>query len=290
MTKTVRYISTIQLATSDPNYTEALRSSKMRTFEMEITPVQAREFLSKNLINRPLRPTWIRTLAGMIQRGEWLVTHQGIALTEDLWLLDGQHRLLAIEEAGIPVRMQVSLDCDPATFKVLDGGIRRSIGDQLGQHWLVIATARMLWQMPTYKGRIAPSTAQIEEVLEWAAPIIHEVIDTASLKAKYSNAMIMAPVVVHVMNGKRQVIPKLTALRNLDFNQMPSSLQALHRHSLDHKPGAGSERWDLAGRAWRAFDPANWRNSRTSIKDLDLPIAEMAKVLERFRAAAQLKG
>ncbi|MCB5908606.1 hypothetical protein [Streptomyces pinistramenti] len=69
-----------------------------------------------------------------ISNGDFQLTHQGIALDgtiEDGKLLDGQHRLLAIIRAEVPVEMFVFEDVPPETFTVLDTGKRRSGGDVL---------------------------------------------------------------------------------------------------------------------------------------------------------------
>jgi hypothetical protein len=104
----------------------------MNTLTMEITPAQAADFLRANIEhNRPVRNLWVRKLAAMIERGEWRMTHQGIALTPDNRLLDGQHRLLAVVLANKAVPMRVTFDCDPDAFAVLDNGVKRAISDQV---------------------------------------------------------------------------------------------------------------------------------------------------------------
>jgi hypothetical protein len=103
----------------------------MKTFELRITPDKAREFLKKNKGNRPIRASWVENLAGMIQRGEWETTHQGIAFDEDGNLLDGQHRLNAIIAAGKAVDMLVTTGLDKDVFKHIDGGRVRTPADRL---------------------------------------------------------------------------------------------------------------------------------------------------------------
>ncbi|HEV8193129.1 MAG TPA: hypothetical protein VGP82_16835, partial [Ktedonobacterales bacterium] len=62
----------------------------------KITPALARELLKRNTNNRALRPAHVDMLRGTMQRGEWQVTHQGLAFADDGELLDGQHRLEAL--------------------------------------------------------------------------------------------------------------------------------------------------------------------------------------------------
>jgi hypothetical protein len=66
-----------------------------------------------------------------MRRGEWLVTHQGIAFDVKGTLVDGQHRLAAIVEADLPVEVTVFTDVPDGTFDVLDTGKRRNAADVL---------------------------------------------------------------------------------------------------------------------------------------------------------------
>ena len=105
----------------------------MHTTIMYITPEKATEYLAKNNINRTIRPNRVDYFKQMYERGEWLLTHQGIALAPDSTLLDGQHRLTFISqlppESVVP--MNVSFECDPATFVAIDRGAGRSAADVL---------------------------------------------------------------------------------------------------------------------------------------------------------------
>lgn len=96
-----------------------------------ITPERAQLYLEHNGRNRPIRPSRVHELASSMLRGEWHLTHQGMAFDEDGVLLDGQHRLLAVIEAGVPVQMLVARQADAASFSVLDIGSRRMASDML---------------------------------------------------------------------------------------------------------------------------------------------------------------
>jgi len=72
----------------------------MKTLVESISPTRAKEILLANNGNRLISWGWVRKLAGMMTRGEWLLTHQGIAFDVYGVLIDGQHRLEAIIIAG----------------------------------------------------------------------------------------------------------------------------------------------------------------------------------------------
>ena len=96
---------------------------------MTVTPDVAQEWLLNNTSNRPLRKSHVAALALSITRGEWIISHQGIAFSTRGILLDGQHRLKAIIQAGIPVQMMVTTGVDENAYKVLDCGVKRTLSD-----------------------------------------------------------------------------------------------------------------------------------------------------------------
>ncbi|MFF2748529.1 hypothetical protein ACFVVA_23705 [Kitasatospora sp. NPDC058048] len=98
---------------------------------IKVTPDIAGTFLSRNSVNRRLDVGRVRALAEAILRGEWKLTHQGIAFDKDGVLIDGQHRLHAIIEANTPVEMFVFNGLSNDIFPVLDTGRSRSAADTL---------------------------------------------------------------------------------------------------------------------------------------------------------------
>src|SRR5437763_7148551 len=103
----------------------------MRSRVQTITPKKAQEYLEHNTANRPLSGRTVRDFAQAMRRGEWRVTHQGIAFDTTGALVDGQHRLAAIVEADIPVDVTVFTEVPEGAFDVLDTGKRRNAADVL---------------------------------------------------------------------------------------------------------------------------------------------------------------
>lgn len=97
--------------------------------EMLIEPAQAEAWLGLNKRNRNARKAYVSALADVIRRGEWKLNGDAIRFSKDGDLLDGQHRLRAIVEAGIPVRSVVVAGLDPEAQDTMDRGTKRSIGD-----------------------------------------------------------------------------------------------------------------------------------------------------------------
>src|SRR5437588_1496250 len=103
----------------------------MRSRVQTITPKKAQEYLEPNTANRPLATHTVKDFAGAMRRGEWRVTHQGIAFDTAGALVDGQHRLAAIVEADVPVEITVFTEVPDGAFDVLDTGKRRNAADVL---------------------------------------------------------------------------------------------------------------------------------------------------------------
>jgi hypothetical protein len=120
--------------------------SKVQT----ISPQRAGELLGANTSNRPLSKPVVRAFAEAMRRGEWVVTHQGIAFDVNGVLIDGQHRLAAIVEADLPVEMTVFTEVAEGTFDVLDTGKRRNAADVLAiegekSATMLAAMVRTVW-------------------------------------------------------------------------------------------------------------------------------------------------
>lgn len=110
-----------------------------------MTPQWAADILaSQNTNNRPIKKLAVQKLITAIERGEWVLTHQGIAIDWDGRLIDGQHRLLAIQLSGITVPIYMTINCDPATFVVCDIGTARTSGDVLTVHGVAQYNATMI--------------------------------------------------------------------------------------------------------------------------------------------------
>jgi len=94
-----------------------------------ITPEIAKKMLEVNRHNRTINYRRVVMYARDMRAGKWLLTHQGIAFGEDGDLLDGQHRLLAVIEAGVPVRFTITRGLDKSAQMLVDKCLPRSDSD-----------------------------------------------------------------------------------------------------------------------------------------------------------------
>lgn len=126
--------------------------SSIVTEIMLVTPKLAKKWLEEtNTNNRRIASMKVMAMAAAIERGEWHLTHQGIAFYEDDSLADGQHRLSAIVKADKPVRCMVTYGLPKQAHAGIDEGkIGRNLQDRmtfLGRNLqrLELAIYRNLW-------------------------------------------------------------------------------------------------------------------------------------------------
>jgi len=142
-----------------------------------VTPKKAAEYLERNTTNRPLSQRTVREFAQAMRRGEWRVTHQGIAFDTTGALVDGQHRLAAIVEADTPVQVTVFTEVPVGAFDVLDTGRRRKAADVLAIEGeknavMLAAMVRTVWlyqhrpELNWSSGDAAVTNHQIVQTLE----------------------------------------------------------------------------------------------------------------------------
>lgn len=73
-----------------------------------ITPEEAEEYLSRNDVNnRTINLEKVKVFADDMKKGKWQLNGEAIRFNEMGTLVDGQHRLMAIIKAGVPVKIGV---------------------------------------------------------------------------------------------------------------------------------------------------------------------------------------
>jgi hypothetical protein len=159
---------------------------------IEITPELAREWLGFNTRNRPMRARTVSAYAWDMLSGNWQWNGESIKFAADGTLLDGQHRLNAITEAGITVRMLVIRGLPGETQDTVDGGVKRKFSDVLALRGerlavgLAALTRRVaIWEatgMVAGRSAHAPTNSQMLQVLE-KYPWLREVAASSALTA-----------------------------------------------------------------------------------------------------------
>lgn len=255
---------------------------------MLITPEQAKSLLQGNRGNRHLQKHYVERLAMAMRNGEWRKSHQAIAIAPDGRLLDGQHRCSAIVQAGVAVPMLVAFDCDPETFEIIDVGRKRDNADALGESREAVALASLISRLVNGSSGtpsdFQPTTTQIREVLAWAKPPI-ELVGNACLRRikNRTSAPIRLGVVLRVMNGQgKDAIPLYRAFVDMEMAAFTPALASFFKQVMDGHISSRKHAWDLAVRAWKAFDPNSTVTRLLGAKVMAVPLEEMKSVADKF--------
>lgn len=94
-----------------------------------ITPKMAESWLNLNTNNRPLREGVAEKYAADMKAGDWTNCPEPISFYADNSLADGQHRLYAIVESGVSVRMPVARGLSKIDGLNINTGLTRGLVD-----------------------------------------------------------------------------------------------------------------------------------------------------------------
>jgi hypothetical protein len=107
----------------------------MKSSIATIQPSQASQYLNTVRDNRNVSQKHIRNLTHSLKDNRWMVNGESIKFADDdegnSYLMDGQHRMLAVVQSGIPMTTVVIEGLDPLSFPSIDSGKRRSLADVL---------------------------------------------------------------------------------------------------------------------------------------------------------------
>jgi hypothetical protein len=106
-----------------------------------ITPDVAKDLLARNVLNRGVRTRQVRQIAEAMAAGRWDFNGESIKIAEDGTLLDGQHRLMGVCEAGVAIQMVVVRGLAAPAQDTMDTGRRRTLSDVLAIAGYVDAVA-----------------------------------------------------------------------------------------------------------------------------------------------------
>ena len=152
-----------------------------------VTPDLAKEWLDRNVHNRPLRKSKVVNYARDMRAGHWALNGEAVKFAVDGVLLDGQHRLHAVIAADATVQMLVVTGLANDTQTTMDSGVKRTTGDALGlegqknsQMLAAILKKIWMWEQGDYKfaANYAPTTAECAALLA-QHPEIHRSVEIA---------------------------------------------------------------------------------------------------------------
>lgn len=142
------------------------------------------------LIDRQLNAELVQRYRGMMDRGEWRLTDQGLAFAagppyNNGGRVNGQHRLWAVIEHGKPVKFRVTWAVDPNTFDKYDNGSRRTTAQNFRSAGISnshhkASAARLLWCYLLWEraqlafARGAASDNPYSQWLDWPRQVVSD--------------------------------------------------------------------------------------------------------------------
>lgn len=260
-----------------------------------IGPQFAKRVLLKNE-NRNVRETHVRSIYETMMRGEWRKTHQGIAFDEDGYLLDGQHRMMALARMpeGFLIEMLVTTGLPRShAWDAIDiNGLKRTVADVLGCNRKVTAIAAIFDIVMTATKAHTPSALSVyveyfnleTDALFRHCGTIRKVWSSASVQAAAVFSMKLKP------SSWEYVLGQYAALVSADYRSMSDIVQSLHR-SVETGSRKQKSRMDLFARCTKAFDVDNEAMSRVQIREVAKTVREvreqMLQWLPKLRREAE---
>ncbi|MBV9829007.1 MAG: hypothetical protein JO001_25585 [Alphaproteobacteria bacterium] len=178
----------------------ALTGSGEYTMAVEtITVERAGEYLAANRGNRNIVQAHVAAMARDIVNGRWMFNAQPICFSRSGRLLNGQHRLSAVLEAGEPIEVLVMRGLPEEAFETYDKQAKKApavdqMFDEFGDKAMVSATAVLLWRRelrPAGQPHAMPTAAEIRDVIH-AHPELMRLRGFARKMVRYGRASAMA--------------------------------------------------------------------------------------------------
>jgi hypothetical protein len=96
-----------------------------------VTPEKAEEFLARNTHNRNIKKSNLQKITRALVNGEWQLNGEAVKIAADGTILDGQHRLVAVVQTGVPMKTLLIRGLQNETQETMDTGSPRSAADVL---------------------------------------------------------------------------------------------------------------------------------------------------------------
>lgn len=256
---------------------------------VDVTPEIAKGWLAKNPQNRTLRRATVDAYAADMRDGNWLPTHQGIAIDAEGWLLDGQHRLTAVVESGCTVRMLVTRGLAPevkgkriSTIEAVDRGAARTVKDflkvrGLSSPFLASAVAAVIAQICAYpdkQGRVTMN--QTLAILELYREQVEWVGKNEPQAKAFRAATVLGPIAfAHAVAPEATEIFFEGLVSGAGLNATNPALHCrnwLMEDRTRYNRGNNSERLGVARRVLACLSYHAEKRPLKSIRELDLEV------------------
>lgn len=226
----------------------------------DVTPSLAASYLKHNIsTNRTIRKALVDRYAADMKSGHWSPASGSVMFDHLGNLVDGQHRMSAVVQAGITVRMKMESIPEGASLEGIDRGRSRTIGDLLelrgladkGHGISLAAAAKSLYCLS--KGTMSvDNQTTVQKVIECSGDDIAAIFGAGNFKR--TSAVFLAPFMYAYPIDKEKVVSLLqlvVANDGLKKNSGGWNLRRLFDAHANH--GSESTRFDFSCRVLRCI-------------------------------------
>jgi hypothetical protein len=253
-----------------------------------VTPKMAETWLQQNVIdgraNRRFRKSHAHTIAEEMRRGEWKLTHQGIAFGSSGRLLDGQHRLSAIVESGTSQRLLVFLDAPEEAYDNHDRGAMRGLADVLSKDQKLVTLGSTMVRLCTrgaFNAQRKPIPSEVEKVLSVFMPSVEAMREVTTVdRVGRTLAAIRVAWLLHYHSAseadKKVLRAQWKAFAEYDTKRMDESTVAGDKRLENFRAvRGGAMEIETACIGWLMFDPARRDMERVVIRSTSTAMDEL---------------
>lgn len=162
--------------------------------EVNVTPAMASKWLKSNSeSNRKIAWQRVESFVNDIRAGKWLLTHQPICFDKNGMLIDGQHRLTAVIQAGVAARMFVATNPKAQFNDPIDRGSPRTVAFLTGLHPRITSGLNVLRMLEFGQPQSSPMTvAEAEATYEHHKGPIDQIIQQVEYNYKLHGSVMAA--------------------------------------------------------------------------------------------------
>jgi hypothetical protein len=238
-----------------------------------VTPWLASRWLATNDGNRRLRPGVVDRYARAMKDGDWKLTPEPIIIADTGRLLNGQHRLNALVQAEVSLRMLVITNVSEDTFSALDRGQSRSFIDNTGTAKKLAEVARLAASVMSVRAPTDGEMLRVSEMLLPGYEVLSEVCNT-SVKV-FSSAPVRLAAIATIMSRPDTtdyVCQTYAGLVHNRLSEISSKAQAFAAAVFAGRvcTGATQQQYELASVAHGVFDRSRQHQVRVVKSDADL--------------------
>ncbi len=240
----------------------ALRDPSVYAMTVEtITPERAEEYLAANRGNRNIVQSHVAAMARDITNGQWMFNAQPICFARSERLLNGQHRLSAVLEAGQPIEVMVMRGLPEEAFETYDKQAKKApVVDELfedfGDRALISAAAVLLWRRemrPAGEPNARPTAAEVRDAIK-AHPEFLRLRGFARKLVRYGRSSAMVYAAHRILRDDRKLgrvfLDRLETAANLPAGHV---ILKLRDRLLDLRKADQNAQIDEMLAAWAKF-------------------------------------